>query len=177
MHQRADGLTVEVRARLAELGYELADLQLKGAGSRVRLQVRIDRPDATRENGITVDECATVSRALESWLDAAGTLGERYVLEVSSPGIERPLRWREHWERFVGQRVRVRLVEGGRFQAVIEGTDADRDAVVLRLVDSGELRNVPLAGIRDAALVVDWGAVERDAARRSEGKDVAKEHG
>jgi ribosome maturation factor RimP len=177
MRQRVDGLTAEVRARLGELGYELADLQLKGAGSRTRLQVRIDRPDATREDGITVDECATVSRALEAWLDALEALGERYVLEVSSPGIERPLRWREHWERFVGQPVRVRLVEGGRFQAVIEGMETDADSVVLRIAESGELRTVPLAEVRDAALVVDWGAVERDAARRSERKDVAKEHG
>jgi len=177
MHHRVDDLTVEVRARLTELGYELADLQLKGAGSRSRLQVRIDRPDATRDDGITVDECAAVSRALETWLDASGTLGERYVLEVSSPGIERPLRWREHWERFVGQPVRVRLVEGGRFQAVIEGMEPGGEAVVLRLTDSGEQRTVPLAGIRDAALVVDWDAVEREANRRSERKDAAKEHG
>ena len=170
-------LTQEVRSRVAELGYELVDLRKRGAGSRLGLQVRIDHPDAVPGHGITVDECAAVSRALERWLDGSQVLGPRYVLEVSSPGIERPIRWREHWERFVGQPVRVRLVEGGRFQAVIEGVEAGADAVVLRVAESGERRTISLSDVRDAALVVDWGAVERDAARRSERKDAAKEHG
>ena len=140
------------------------------------MQVRIDRPDATPLDGITVDECVAVSRALEAWLDGSETLGARYVLEVSSPGIERPLRWREHWERFVGHPVRVRPTEGDRFQAVIERVDPDADVVVLRSSD-GDARSIALADIREATLVIDWAEVERQANRRARANEAAKEHG
>jgi ribosome maturation factor RimP len=70
---------------------------------------------------VTVDDCAAASRALEAWLDegAGGPLGSRYVLEVSSPGIERPVRWHRHWLRFVGREVNVRLPGMGRVRARI----------------------------------------------------------
>jgi ribosome maturation factor RimP len=61
------------------------------------------------EEGITLDECARLSRLLESELERSGAIPERYVLEVSSPGIERPLTRRAHFERFVGHEVDVRL--------------------------------------------------------------------
>jgi len=103
-----------------------------------------------------------VSRALEAWLDAAQVLGPRYVLEVSSPGIERPLRWREHWERFRGQAVSVRLRGRGRRQATIVDVLAGRDAVVLAFAE-GSSEEISLDEVQDATLVVDWDAVEREA--------------
>ena len=149
-------LTADVKARLAPLGFELADVRKGGSQSRPLLQIRIDRPDAAPGHGITVEECAQVSRALEAWLDEAGLLGPRYILEVSSPGIERPLRWREHWVRFVGRDITVRLPGRGRIRATIVRVEDDADAVVLRL--KGEAVEVvfPLADTRDARLVVDW---------------------
>jgi ribosome maturation factor RimP len=156
MSDDLESLITEVRARVGALGYELADLRRGGSRTRVLLQVRIDRPDAP--GGIKVEDCATVSRALEEWLDVAGVLGANYVLEVSSPGIERPVRWREHWERFAGRDVHVRLRGRGRVRATIvrveqgEGTDA----VVLR--PRGDIADltVPLLEARDATLAVDW---------------------
>jgi ribosome maturation factor RimP len=59
--------------------------------------------------GITLDECARLSRLLESELERTGEVPERYVLEVSSPGIDRPLTRRAHFERFVGRKIDVRL--------------------------------------------------------------------
>lgn len=152
-----DQLTDEVRRRVAELGFELVDLSKGGTRTRSRLQVRVDRPDAGPGHGISVDECAAVSRALEAWLDAAQVLGPRYVLEVSSPGIERPVRWREHWERFQGRDVQLRVQGRGRFQATIERVVGD--AVVLRPALEDETIEVPLAAIRDATLVVDWSEI------------------
>ena len=103
-----------------------------------------------------MDDCAHVSRALEQWLDASLVLGANYILEVSSPGIERPLRWRQHWERFVGRDVRVRLRGQGRRRATIVRVVTDDDAVVLRLAgEEGEV-TVPLSEARDATLAVDW---------------------
>ena len=153
-------LITEVRGRIAELGYELVDLRKRGSGRRVALQVRLDRPDATPGHGINVDECARVSRLLETWLDASGILGERYVLEVSSPGIARPVSWREHWERYVGRDVDLRLPGRGRARARIVRVVEGRDAVVVRPEGQDEELELPIEPALDATLVVDgvpWG--------------------
>lgn len=115
-----------------------------------------------------MDECALVSRALEAWLDASGTLGERYLLEVSSPGIERPIRWREHWERFVGHDVQVRVPGRGRVRATIVRVATDRDAVTVR--PTGETAEVELeiGEALGATLVVEWSAIGRAAGDRRE---------
>jgi ribosome maturation factor RimP len=149
-------LTAEIRTRVAALGYDLVDLRRGGTAQRVRLQLRLDHPDAAPGHGITVDECAQVSRALEAWLDQTGLLGPRYVLEVSSPGIERPVRWPEHWARFVGRDVRVRLPGHGRTQATIVAFDpAEPGRVTLRLA-SGQADTWQLEQVRDAVLLVEW---------------------
>jgi ribosome maturation factor RimP len=154
------GLLDEVQARVAALGFDLADLKKGGSPRRARLQVRIDRPDAEPGHGVTVEDCALVSRALEQWLDASGLLGSNYILEVSSPGIERPIRWRRHWERFVGRDVTVRLFGRGRCRATIQRVLADQDAVVLRVAGEGTDVTVLLDDARDARLVVDWNEME-----------------
>jgi len=150
------GLISEVRSRVESLGFDLADLRKGGTPRRIRLQVRIDRPAAVPGQGVTVDDCAHVSRALEQWLDQSLVLGSNYILEVSSPGIERPLRWRQHWERFVGRDVNLRLPGRGRRRATIIRVVPGDDAVVLRLAgDQGEV-TLPLSDARDATLAVDW---------------------
>jgi ribosome maturation factor RimP len=148
-------LTAEIRARIAALGYELVDLRHSGSVPRVRLQLRLDHPDAAPGRGITIAECAEVSRALERWLDQSAVLGPRYVLEVSSPGIERPVRWPEHWGRYVGREVRLRLPALGRTRATIVAVDQASAAVTLRLA-SGETGTWPLDQVREATLVVEW---------------------
>src|SRR5580765_1755930 len=94
-----ESLVEAFRARLELLGFDLADLRIGGTPNRPLVQVRIDWPPADPPRRVTVDDCAAASRALEAWLDAdvGGTLGARYVLEVSSPGMERPVRWYRHW--------------------------------------------------------------------------------
>lgn len=149
-----DSLLAEFKARVAELGFELADLRVGGTPGRPRVQVRIDRPSEAVAHGVTVDDCARASRALEAWLDDAGPLGRRYVLEVSSPGLERPLRWPEHWERFVGRDVHVRVAGLGRVRATIVAVP---DATRVRLRPRGdEACDVAFDDIRDATLAVDW---------------------
>ena len=159
MNDRSKQLTTEIRRRVAQLGYEVVDLRWKGTPKRTLLQIRVDRPDSRPGEGITVDECGVVSRELESWLDESGTLGNRYVLEVSSPGIERPVRWPEHWQRYVGHDVRVRLPERGRVQArIVEVSD---DLVVLQPRDGSEAVTVPFEEAREATLLVDWDAIDK----------------
>src|SRR5437762_7574333 len=94
----SDSLVESFRSRLEALGLELADLRIGGTQARPLVQVRIEWPDASPRR-VTVDDCATASRVLEAWLDADAPLGRRYLLEVSSPGVERPLRWHRHWVR------------------------------------------------------------------------------
>ncbi|UCF41823.1 MAG: ribosome maturation factor RimP [Gemmatimonadota bacterium] len=174
MNDTLAALTAEIRSRVEDLGYELWDLRRRGSGKRISLQVRVDRPDAAPGRGITIDECAAVSRALEEWLDEEQPLGARYVLEVSSPGIERPVRWREHWERFAGRQVQVKRVGHPRMRATVVAMLGDADAVVLRPIDGGQDMTVPLEEISEATLAVDWTAVERsmaDAPRNEQAKE------
>lgn len=162
-------LTAEVRARVGALGYEVWDVRTRGTKRRTGLQVRIDRPDWTPGlgRGITVDECAEVSRHLEAWLDEAQILGPRYSLEVSSPGIERPIRWAEHWARFEGYTVRLRLPERGRITARVVAIRPEGDVVVLRPAGEDQDLAVALSDIRDATLVVDWSEIGRSLSQRS----------
>lgn len=152
-------LTDEVRRRVGLLGFELVDLRQAGSPRRARMQVRIDRPDAVPGRGVTVGDCEVVSRSLERWLDETGLLGDNYVLEVSSPGIERPVRWIEHWERFTGRDVNVKLEGVGRVRATIVRVMREEHSVVLRLASGVEI-SVPVEEARDATLVVDWEALD-----------------
>jgi ribosome maturation factor RimP len=152
-----DSLVETVRARLEDLGLDLADLRIGGTPQRPLVQVRIDWPLTDPERRVTVEDCARASRALETWLDQGGPLGPRYQLEVSSPGMDRPLRWHRHWVRFVGREVTAKLAGMGRVRARIVAVP-DEQTVVLH-PEGSEPRPVPLASIREARLAVDW---ERD---------------
>jgi ribosome maturation factor RimP len=149
-----DALLAPIRDHIAGLGFELVDLRRVGTAQRPILQVRVDRPDSRPGQGVTADDCAGISRSLERFLESSAMVGPRYVLEVSSPGIERPLRWPEHWRRFVGQRARVRAdALGGRRQVEIVAVPDD-EHVTLRGEDGAEV-TLPLADVREAKLAVD----------------------
>src|SRR5918912_1434463 len=95
----SDALEDVVAAELEPLGFELVELRRGGTRTRPVVDVRMDRRDGEK---VTVDDCARVSRALEARLDAGGIVPQQYVLEVSSPGIERPLKRAADWRRFAG---------------------------------------------------------------------------
>jgi ribosome maturation factor RimP len=151
----ADALLAPIRDHITGLGFELVDLKRTGTSQRPILQVRVDRPDSQPGQGVTADDCAVISRSLERFLEQRAMVGPRYVLEVSSPGLERPLRWPEHWRRFVGRHARVRSASlPGKSRVEILAVPDD-EHVVLRLEDGSQV-TVALDTIRDAALVVDW---------------------
>lgn len=157
-----DGLERELEAQIEGLGYELVELERVGSKARPILRIRIDREGTSPGAGVTVDECAKVSRALEAYLDNASGISERYLLEVSSPGIERPLRRKREFERFVGWPVTLKLhrqyenrgkrLEGELLSVTGEGAD---EMIGLRLEDGTEA-NVPRAEIARANLVFRW---------------------
>jgi ribosome maturation factor RimP len=155
-----DALLLPIRDQVAGLGFELVDLRRTGTLQRPILQVRVDRPDSRPGQGVTAEDCAGISRSLERFLESTAMVGPRYVLEVSSPGLERPLRWPEHWRRFVGQRARVRAPAlGGRRVVEIVAVPDDHH-VVVRGEDGGETTLV-LEEVAEAHLVVDWGKYGR----------------
>ncbi len=134
-----------VEQPLGEHGFELVDVERQGS----TLRVTVDRPA-----GVDLEAVTEATRLVNELLDATDLVGERTTLEVSSPGIERPLRTPEHFVRFVGTEVAVKLrpgVEGERRLAgVLE--DADDDGVVV----AG--RRVAHADIEKARTVFVWPA-------------------
>lgn len=104
---RKEEILDKVRALAAPLaaqeGMELVDVELGGPGGRQTLRLFIDKP-----GGISLDDCSSVSRVVSAALDVEDPLQGSYDLEVSSPGLDRPLRTPEHFEKFAGQKVRVR---------------------------------------------------------------------
>jgi ribosome maturation factor RimP len=147
----------QVAERVAALGFDVVELQVGGSSRRPRLALRIDRPGSRPGHGVTVDDCAAVSRALEPWLDGLGVGDGRYLLEVSSPGLERPLRRPEEWRRFVGETVEV-LVPGlgGRFTTRLIATSEDADPSVELEFPKGVRRTLRLSEIKEARLVFEW---------------------
>ena len=149
-----ESLEETFRSQLEALGLELADLRIGGTSQRPLVQVRIEWPPSDPPRPVTVDDCTRASRALETWLDQGGPVGPRYLLEVSSPGLERPLRWHRHWVRFVGRTITVRLEGLGRVRARILAVP-DEATVVLQ-PEGGTERTLRLAAVRDARLAADW---------------------
>jgi ribosome maturation factor RimP len=154
-----------VRKEVEGLGFDLIELRKGGTGRRPLVDVRIDRMDGEK---ITIDECAAVSRALEPRLDASGLVGDNYVLEVSSPGVERPLRHGADWRRFAGRTARVLAPSIGRLEVEVVGIDdsSGEEVAVMRETRGTEHR-IRLADIREARLVFRW---DKQAGNRKEGK-------
>ena len=127
------------------MGYELVGLEF--AGHQRVLRVYIDHPE-----GIRVEDCSKVSYQLSGVLDVEDPIPGRYQLEVSSPGMDRPLFTLDHFERFKGEVARVQLsrpLEGRRrFKALIEGIDGHD----LILVEDGQTFRVPFDMIEKARL-------------------------
>ena len=147
----SESLVEAFRARLEVVGLDLADLRIGGTPTRPLVQVRIDWPPSEATRRVTVDDCAMASRTLEAWLDRELPLGPRYVLEVSSPGLERPLRWHRHWVRFVGRDVSAKLAGMGRVRARIVAVP-DADTVTLQ-PEGREPMDFRVADVREARLV------------------------
>ena len=156
-----------IEQRVETLDFELVDYEWAGSKQRPILRLRVDKAGSTPGDGVTVDDCARVSRALEAWLDELEEVPGRYVIEVSSPGIERPLTRRRDWSRFSGRRVAVegsrplvrdqRRVEGELLGLAEEGDDEERESVRVRIrMDEGDELILSLSEIKRAHLVHEW---------------------
>ncbi len=146
---------------LEGLGYELVALERGGGRSRPLLRLRIDRADgAPGRSTVTVEDCARASRAVNEMLEGSAEAPSDYILEVSSPGVERPLVRPRDYERFAGETVRVRgygpLAPGRReLEGRLLGLGGPEGKAVALEV-AGERIEVPIASIASARLVFRW---------------------
>ena len=125
---------------ITSLGLELIEREFGSQHGQFVLRLYIDRP----EGGITIDDCERVSKTVEDPLESAGIIPRQYTLEVSSPGVDRPLRRPQDFERFIGSRVVIKMkkqVEGSRnFTGLIKGY---KEGIILLSVD-GQDCSIPL---------------------------------
>jgi ribosome maturation factor RimP len=164
------GIEEGIEDRVEALSMEMVELEWAGSAARPILRLRVDLPDSTPGKGVTVNDCVRVSRALEPWLDEHPDVPERYTLEVSSPGVERPLRRRRDFRRFAGSEVVVKVdnvlpgTKSRRLEGVLEGVEEGDAAtpdelgpytVLVRLGKGTEVR-VPSEEIVRAHLVFRW---------------------
>jgi ribosome maturation factor RimP len=140
------------RPILDSMGLELVGVEYSGHGGRGRVRLFIDKA-----GGVTLDECEQASRSVSVALDVEDPIPVAYVLEVSSPGLDRPLKRREDFERCKGQRIKVRTSQAiedrwdwtGRLQGLSDGQ------VVLLLAEGREMM-LPLDLISSARIELEW---------------------
>ncbi len=146
-------MTGEEMMRLLEpaverLGYELSDLEIKLGSRQGVIRLFIDKA-----GGVGLEDCETVSRQISALLDVEDPAPGHYVLEVSSPGLDRKLTKVEHFQRFMGEDIRVKLlfpVEGRRiFHGALRAADEENIEVEV----DGESHRLPIATIQSARLV------------------------
>ena len=145
-----------VAHELDTLAFDLVELRRGGSKSRPVLEVRIDRRDGSK---VTIEDCARASRALEARLEVEALVTEQYVLEVSSPGADRPLRSIADWRRFVGRRATVTsgMLAGGKQEVEILAVDGEEGAEVVSVRDpKGRDFLVPFMEITAARLAFHW---------------------
>jgi ribosome maturation factor RimP len=152
---RQDELSALLEPTVEGLGFELADLEVRVGGRSGVVRLFIDKPD-----GITLDDCETVSHAVSALLDVEDPVPGHYDLEVSSPGLNRKLTKPEHFERFRGEEVKVELrfpLDGRkRFRGLLKASDKDNIEVVV----DGEAYSLPIATIDTARLIPGESQIE-----------------
>jgi len=156
-------IVAQVRAiasRVAGMsGLEIFDVQFRREAGGMMLRVQIDRPGpgATAEDSVGVADCAHVSRELSAILDVEDIVPTAYILEVSSPGLDRPLRHADDYRRFSGRRAKLVMreaIDGQRyFKGRLGGVE---DNAVLMDADDGRRHRVPIGVITRANLEVEF---------------------
>ena len=151
MRERETKLYGLIEPTVTALGFELVGVLLRGGRSRGLIRVYIDR-----DGGVTVDDCAQVSHRVNGLLDMADPMPRGYDLEVSSPGLDRPLFFERDFARFAGTGLKVTLhrpLEGRRRFA---GTLGGYDDGVLLVDEYGTEHRFAISDIESARLAPQW---------------------
>jgi len=139
---------------LEEEGMELVDIEYKigrGRGKGI-LRLYIDKPD-----GVKIDDCERVSKRIDSILDKSDIIGGRYLLEVSSPGLDRPLKKEEDFKRFIGRLIKVKTFSPIDNQNTFVGTLKDyKEEVVTLEMRERKVIEIPMKNIAKANLEIKF---------------------
>ena len=147
---QSEGVGRLIEPAVGALGYELVRVQMNG-GRQATLQIMVERQD---RRPMLVEDCVKVSREISALLDAANPIAEDYELEVSSPGIDRPLVKKADYERFAGHEVRVEIEAPIDGRKRFHGTIAAMDGETVRIDTEEGAVSLPIAAIRKAKLVL-----------------------
>lgn len=154
----------------ARAGYEIEDVVIDARGRPPRIMVIADGDKA-----LDLDTIATLSRSASALLDGLDDVGDRYVLEVSSPGVDRPLTSEKHFRRARGRKVDVVLSDGSRLTGRVGETRGDTVALVVRAGRDYRLREIARADITKAVVQVEFSPpaqAELDLAGRADGTEA-----
>lgn len=139
---------------LFDRGFRVVRVQLQGAKGKT-LQIMIERLD---ESSVTVDDCALASRTISVFLDIDDPIHEPYTLEVSSPGMDRPLVKKDDFERFAGSKIKIELnvlYEGQqRFQGILKGIE--ENTVKIEFDPENRVAEIAFSDIKKAKLIPDY---------------------
>jgi ribosome maturation factor RimP len=148
-------------------GYEIVRLRLMGGDKARRLQIMAERP---ADGDMNVDDCTRLARALSEVLDAADPISGEYSLEVSSPGVDRPLTRLDDFSTYAGLEIKLeldRMAEGRkRFKGRLAGIE--EDSVAIDLEGEAETALIPFGWIVEAKLVLNDELLKRGAEKRAE---------
>ena len=142
----------------ASLGLDIFDVQLRRESAGLVVRVFIDRPGpaATAEESVSVEDCARVSHELSALLDVEDLVPGAYLLEVSSPGLDRPLRDASDFRRFTGRMAKLVVTEAVAGQKAFRGRITAVDGGDLLLTEGSREHRIPLALVSRARLEVEF---------------------
>lgn len=150
MRQAHQELQTLLEPAIDVLGCELVGIELLPQGKRSLLRIYIDK-----EGGVTIDDCSNVSHQLSGILEVEDPIREQYTLEVSSPGVERPLFKLQHFERFCGHRVKLRLYLAHEGRRKYTGKIIGIESEAVKIEVEGETFVFEIDDIDKARLVAD----------------------
>ena len=156
------GIVRQLESLVAGEGFELVAAEVTGHGARTILRLVVDGP-----HGVTLDDCAGISRQASALLDVEEPFSHRYTLEVSSPGLDRKLYSDNDFTRFSGRTVKVRMKPSYREHRVVVGELLGLDSSTVRVrTDGEEILELPLDDVFEARLEVDWNAILKEGKSR-----------
>lgn len=143
-------LSERFKTVVESMGYELVGCEMASHGSQLLFRIYADSP-----KGITADDCSRISRQISAMMDVEDPIQSRYVLEVSSPGIDRPLFELDHYRRFIGSRVKVKLMvpvgQRRQYTGLLKGVEGE--TVHLLVEDTGQAVALPFSNIEKGNLI------------------------
>lgn len=153
----------DLAAIAADEGLELLAVEVKGSGPKTILRLVVDGPE-----GVTLGQCASVSRQASALLDVEDPIAHKYTLEVSSPGLDRKLYSNEDYVRYSDQQVRVRMKPSYRDHRTVVGQLIGLEGANVKIVPDGqeEAVDLPLDEVFEARVEVDWRSIMKEGKNR-----------